>query len=73
MKRFKTIFEYADNMWIASCGELKLTLEENSFDALVIRMKAAIQDIAEIELGYNTVEILITVAEIAVMDGGKCL
>ena len=39
-------------MWYATCDELKLTLEEGSFDALALRMKLAIQDIAEIELHY---------------------
>ena len=52
-KQFSTVFEYHDNMWIASCDELKITLEEGSFDALVVRMKVAIQEIAEVELGYK--------------------
>ena len=53
MRQFETVFEYCDKMWIASCNELKITLEEGSFDALVIRMKIAIQEIAEVELGYK--------------------
>ena len=53
MKQFKAVFEYLDNMWIASCEELKITLEEGSFDALVVRMKIAVQDIAEVELGHK--------------------
>ena len=53
MKQFRTVFEYLDKMWVASCEELKITLEEGSFDALVVRMKIAIQDIAEVELGYK--------------------
>ena len=53
MKQFKTVFEYIDRTWIASCEELKITLEEGSFDALVVRMKVAIQEIAEMELGYK--------------------
>ena len=53
MKQFNTIFEYHDKMWIASCEELRITLEEGSFDALVIRMKIAIQEIAEVELGHK--------------------
>ena len=53
MKQFRAVFEYLDKMWIASCEELKITLEEGSFDALVVRMKIAIQEIAEIELGYK--------------------
>jgi len=53
MKQFRVVFEYAEKMWIASCDELRLTLEEGSFDALVVRMKIVIQDIAEVELGYK--------------------
>ena len=53
MRQFKTVFEYHDKMWIASCDELKITLEEGSFDALVVRMKIAIQEIAEVELGHK--------------------
>ena len=55
MKQFNAVFEYynADRTWIASCDELRLTLEEGSFDALVVRMKAAVQDIAEAELGHK--------------------
>jgi len=61
MKQFKVIFEYLDKMWIASCDELKVTLEEGSFDALVVRMKVAIQDIAEVELGHKgDIELAIT-------------
>jgi len=53
MKQFRTIFEYLDKTWIASCEELRITLEEGSFDALVVRMKIAVQDIAEMELGHK--------------------
>jgi len=53
VKQFRTVFEFHDKMWIASCEELKITLEEGSFDALVVRMKIAIQEIAEVELGYK--------------------
>ena len=53
MKHFRTVFEYQDKMWIANCEELKITLEEGSFDALVVRMKVAIQEIAEVELRYK--------------------
>ena len=61
MKQFKTVFEYFDKMWIASCDELKITLEEGSFDALIVRMKIAIQEIAEVELGYKgDIQLLIT-------------
>ena len=50
VKQFTIDFEYIDKMWIARCEELRITLEEGSFDALVIRMKMAVQDIAETEL-----------------------
>ena len=53
MGQYEIVFEYHEKMWIASCEELKITLEEGSFDALVVRMKIAIQDIAEVELGYK--------------------
>ena len=61
MKQFKIVFEYLDKMWIASCDELRITLEEGSFDALVVRMKVAIQEIAELELGFKgDIKLLIT-------------
>jgi len=61
MKQFKIIFEYRDKIWIASCDELRITLEEGSFDALVVRMKVAIQEIAELELGFKgDIKLLIT-------------
>ena len=61
MKQFITVFEYIDKIWIASCDELRITLEEGSFDALIVRMKIAIQDIAEVELGYKgDIQLLIT-------------
>ena len=64
MKQFKVVFEYLDKMWIANCKELKITLEEGSFDALIVRMKAAIQEIAEIELGYKgDIKLIITVQD----------
>ena len=53
MRQFRAVFEYIDKMWIASCEELRITLEEGSFDALVVRMKVAIQEIAELELGHK--------------------
>jgi len=53
MKQFKTVFEYLDNKWIASCEELRITLEGGSFDALIVRMTVAVQDVAEVELGYT--------------------
>jgi hypothetical protein len=61
MRQFKTVFTYSDKMWIASCDELRITLEEGSFDALVIRMKVAIQEIAELELEHKgDIKLLIT-------------
>ena len=53
MKQFRTVFEYLDKMWVASCEELRITLEEGSFDALVVRMKIAVQEIAEMEMGHK--------------------
>ena len=64
MKQFKTVFEYHDKVWIANCEELRLTLEEGSFDALIVRMKIAIQDIAQEELGYKgDIHLLITMKD----------
>jgi len=64
MKRFQVVLEYDDARWIAQCEELRITLEAGSFDALVTRMKVAIQDIVEVELGYTgSVEILISVLD----------
>jgi len=64
MKQFEAIFEYLDKTWIASCEELKITLEEGSFDALVVRMKVAIQEIAELELGYKgDIKLIISVPD----------
>ena len=61
MKQFNVVFEYLDKIWIASCDELRITLEEGSFDALVVRMKVAIQEIAELELGFKgDIKLLIT-------------
>ena len=51
-------------MWIASCDELRITLEEGSFDALVVRMKMAIQEIAELELGHKSdIKLIITMQD----------
>ena len=63
MKQFKIVFEYHDKIWIASCDELRITLEEGSFDALVVRMKVAIQEIAELELGYGDIKLLISMKD----------
>ena len=64
MRQFKTIFEYHDKKWVASCNELRLTLEEGSFDALAVRMKIAIQEIADVELGYKgDIKMLITMLD----------
>jgi len=63
MKQFNAVFEYHNNdrIWVASCDDLRLTLEEGSFDALVVRMKVAVQDIAEVELGHKG-DIQLTIA-----------
>ena len=62
--QFRTVFEYFEKMWIASCEELRITLEEGSFDALVVRMKIAIQEIAEVELGHKgDIKLIITVQD----------
>lgn len=64
VKRFNVVFEYVDKKWVASCAELRLTLEEGSFDALVVRMKVAIQEIAELELDINSnFEVLISMSD----------
>ena len=64
MKQFKVVFEYIDKMWVASCDELRITLEDGSFDALVIRMKISIQEIAEIELEHKgNIELVITMRD----------
>ena len=64
MKRFHIVFEYVDKKWVASCTELRITLEEGSFDALVVRMKVAIQEVAELELGiHNGFELLISMSD----------
>jgi len=62
--QFRTVFEYFEKVWVASCEELRITLEEGSFDALVVRMKIAIQEIAEVELGHKgDIKLLITVRD----------
>ena len=64
MKQFKTLFEYIDHTWIASCTELRLTLNEQSFDRLVSRMKEAVQDIATEELSHTgDIQLLICVKD----------
>jgi len=64
MKQFKTVFEYHDRTWIASCEELRITLEEGSFDALVVRMKMAVQEIADVELGHKgDIKLVITMLD----------
>ncbi|MDR1689794.1 MAG: DUF1902 domain-containing protein [Clostridiales bacterium] len=64
MMQYKIVFEYSDKMWIAHCEELRITLEEGSFDALAVRMKIAIQEIAELELGYKgDINLLITMKD----------
>ena len=62
--KYSIVFEFYDKIWIASCDELKITLEEGSFDALVVRMKIAIQEIAEIEFGYKgDIELIISMKD----------
>jgi len=64
MRQIGTFIEYRDGLWIASCEELRITLEGSSYDALVIRMKAAIQEIAEVELAHNgDIKLIITTKE----------
>jgi len=64
VKKYDVIFTYIGKMWMASCKELNITLEEGSFDALVVRMKVAIQDIVEVELGYKgDIELKISVKD----------
>jgi len=64
LRQFTIVLEYHDNIWIAQCDELRITLEGNSFDALVARMKIAIQEIAEVELGYyGDMRLVITVQD----------
>ena len=48
----KFVWTGDNRMWYATCDELRITLEEGSFDALALRMKLAIQDVVEIELQY---------------------
>ena len=64
MRKFTVVFEYCEKMWIATCDELRITLEEGSFDALVVRMKVAIQDIADVELGHKgDIQLVMTMQE----------
>ena len=48
----KFVWTGDNRMWYATCDELRITLEEGSFDALALRMRLAIQDVVEIELQY---------------------
>ena len=64
MKRFNVLFEYVEKKWVASCSELRITLEEGSFDALVVRIKVAIQDILQTELDYkDDIELVISMRD----------
>jgi len=64
MKQFKISFEHHDKLWLANCEELKITLEDGSFDALLVRMKVAIQEIAELEQGHKgDIQLNITMKE----------
>ena len=44
-----------ENIWVAQSSNSKfaLTTDHVSFDALIERVKIAIEDIAEVELGYR--------------------
>ena len=44
-----------ENIWVAQCSNEKfaLTTDHVSFDALLERVKIAVEDIAEVELGYR--------------------
>jgi hypothetical protein len=44
-----------ERIWLAtsSCDKFALTLDHGSFDALLERVKTAMQDIAENDLGYS--------------------
>ena len=44
MAEYRAILEYIGKMWFARCEELRITLEEGSLDALIVRMKIAIQE-----------------------------
>jgi len=64
LREFTIAFEYHDNIWIAQCEALRITLEGHFFDTLVARMKMAIQEIAEVELGYHgDIRLVITVQD----------
>ena len=64
VRQFRAVFEYIDKMWIASCDELRITLEEGSLDALIVRIKIAIQEIAEVELGHKgDIKLIITMRD----------
>ena len=51
--RFKITFIWDEGMWYTKCEELGLTLESGSFDALVERVKIAVPEMAELNLGYK--------------------
>ena len=44
-----------ENIWVAQCSNSKfaLTTDHVSFDALLERVKVAIEDIADVDLGYK--------------------
>ena len=51
----KCVWYDDDNVWVAQTSNDKfaLTTDHVSFDALIERVKIAIEDIAEVELGYS--------------------
>ena len=64
MRKFGTEIQYIGTGWMARCEELRITLEEGSFDALIVRMKMAIQETAELELNHiGDIELKITMKE----------
>ena len=41
------------NIWYAVCDDIPITLESNSFDALIVRVKIAAQEILELNGLYQ--------------------
>jgi len=50
---FDVKFVWTDKIWYAKCEELNTTLEDGSFDVLLFRIKMAIPEMAELNLGYK--------------------
>ena len=51
--KFKLIWE--EDVWHSEAinGDFDITLESDSFDVLVERLKVAVQDILEVDFNYN--------------------